>query len=202
MRPLGRPARERREARAAPRSRRRRRARGRAARAGVDRRRGRRARSLPGGPRVTVGRLRAFVERLEAAARPLRPSRYPRGTGRCRNQPMCARECRNRIPACEQGLWLSAPPPNTFPDCHGKEGVREVGQGRGRTPAAALTAQPRRGHCRGPTQTDAASRFLRSYPTRDDSRGPGPGGEPLQGRWRLLGTHRRGSDLTGEPRLG
>ena len=59
---------------------------------------------------------------VRAAVAPRKP-RYPRGTGGCRNLPMHAGGCRNRIPARKQGLWLSAPRPDTFPDFNGKEGV-------------------------------------------------------------------------------
>ena len=50
-------------------------------------------------------------------------SRYPRGTGGCRNLPMNAAGCENQIPPGKQGSSLSAPRPKTWPDFNGKEGV-------------------------------------------------------------------------------
>jgi hypothetical protein len=87
-----------------------------------------------GRPRVhdvsPTSRSACLPERIETASESARPSalvssepRYPRGTGGCRNLPMNAAGCWNRIPAFTQALWLCTPPPKTLPDCHGKEGV-------------------------------------------------------------------------------
>jgi hypothetical protein len=67
----------------------------------------------------------------------LRRSRCPRGTGGCRNLPMDAVGCRNRIPRREQGLWLCALARERLPDCHGKEGVAGSSPAEGFTNRAA-----------------------------------------------------------------